>query len=909
MKKKHLTLFSIALATATSAIVMMSNRADSYQMRSSSLQISEFDKETGGEHEDVRGIAFMNNIKANQFTGQINPEDVYRAIAQADKQSALYKSNAGNISWTEAGPNNVGGRTRAFLIDKDNSSILYAGGVGGGLWKSTTRGTSWEKVTPSNQDNLPVVSICQDNTGAIYIGTGEGVFTPTEAGANANQFGAPGFLGSGIWKSTDAGATWTKLSSTNPTGSTSIWRNVSALAVNKEGNRIFAGNMQSVYYSDNGGTTWTTTNAFSGTAACTEIKVATDGTIFAATTSRVFRSTQNGDPGSWQWKQITGATSSSRVSIGISPQDPNYVYVMASKSNDESLLGIWRSVNKGDTWSQIAFSSPENSILANQGFWNNVIAVDPENKDRVFAAGLAVWEWNYLGNWKQISSLSSEYNDGSTNPFYVHADNHTITFDTKTTPYTMYITNDGGVFRSTNKGKNFTTINKNYNVTQFYSVSANLKGEIIGGTQDNNTILIDGVRNATPGTVSQSGVRIFGGDGFHCEISRMYPESFFAANIGGFERSLNRGQSWNEYFDARISAPGAFAGSFNTPYFLWESVLDPTINDTVKNSMMFMCGVGTVWMTTEALNFNKTPDWFRIATISGASLTGEYTRSGNTFFVGTMNGNLFRISGLRGANYVYDSQGNWSPAAEGIKVEQVPLPGEIAGSRAITGISVHPTDSNKMVITCGNYGNNNYVFVSNNILDSVQNVSFTSIQNNLPKMPVYDVVINVDDANHIIIGTELGVWASSNNGGTWVEQNVGLTRSPVYMLRQYEWKPWEGPVLYAATHGRGIFKSKSLTTGIRKNESNNTVKQTANIYPNPASAFTNVEFTLTSASNGTVKVLDIKGKTVLSESSKRFTKGLNKVTLDVSGLALGNYFVRVETANEVATGKLIVVTK
>ena len=322
-----------------------------------------------------------------------------------------------------------------------------------------------------------------------------------------------------------------------------------------------------------------------------------------------------------------------------------------------------------------------------------------------------------------------------------------------------------------------------------------------------------------------------------------------------------------------------------------------------------MCGVGTVWMTTEALNFNKTPDWFRIATISGASLTGEYTRSGNTFFVGTMNGNLYRISGLRGANYVYDSQGNWSPTTEGIKVELVPLPGEIAGSRAITGISVHPTDSNKMVITCGNYGNNNYVFVSNNALDSIQNVTFTSIQNNLPKMPVYDVVINIDDPNHIIIGTELGVWASSNNGGTWLEQNAGLTRSPVYMLRQYEWKPWEGPVLYAATHGRGIFKSKSLTTGIRKNESKNTVKQTANIYPNPASAFTNVEFTLTGASNGTVKVLDIKGKTVLSESTKRFTKGLNKVTLDVSGLALGNYFVRVETANEVATGKLIVVTK
>lgn len=909
MKKKHFTLFSLALAAATTATVIMSNRADSYSMRKSSLYISAEENEEENERQSVKAIAFMNSIRANQLTGEIDPKDVYSAISQADKQAALYKTNAGNISWIEAGPNNVGGRTRAFLIDKDNNSVLYAGGVGGGLWKSTTGGSSWVKVTPGNTDNLPVVSICQDNTGAIYIGTGEGVFTPTESGANASVNGAPGFLGSGIWKSTDAGATWNKLSSTNPTSSSSIWRNVSALAVNKEGTRIFAGNMQSVFYSDNGGTTWTSTNAFNGNAACTEIKVASDGTIFAATTSRIFRSSQNGDPGSWQWRQIPGATAASRMSIGISPQDPNYVYVMAARNSDQSLMGIWRSTDKGDTWTQIAFGSAENSILANQGFWNNVIAVDPENKDRVFAAGLAVWEWNAGGNWKQISSLSAQYSDGSTNPFYVHADDHVIQFDTKTTPYTMYIANDGGIFRSNNKGRSFTPINKNYNVTQYYSVAANFRDEILGGTQDNNTILIDGYRNAPSGTTSQSGISVFGGDGFHCEVSRMYPEYFFAANIGGFERSLNRGQSWNEYFDDRIGAAGAFNGSFNTPYFLWESVLDPTIHDSVKNSMMFMCGVGTIWMTPDALNFNKTPDWFRIATISGASLTGEYTRSGNVFFVGTMNGNLFRISGLRGATYQYDGSGSWSPTAQGIKVEQVPLPSEIAGLRAITGISVHPTDSNKMVITCGNYGNNNYVFVTNNALDSIQNVTFNSIQNNLPKMPVYDVVINIDDPNHIIIGTELGVWASSNNGSTWVEQNVGLTRAPVFMLRQYEWKPWEGPVLYAATHGRGIFKSKSLTTGIRKDNHAVKNKVTATIYPNPATDNTTIEFTLSGTSTGMLRVLDINGKAVITESNKRFVKGVNKLNVNTSQLATGNYFILIEAGVEAASGKLIVVNK
>ena len=73
------------------------------------------------------------------------------------------------------GPDNVGGRTRAILIDKDNSNLIYAGGVSGGLWKSNNAGLTWNIIPGTDQLEFSgVVSTCQTSNGDIYFGTGEG---------------------------------------------------------------------------------------------------------------------------------------------------------------------------------------------------------------------------------------------------------------------------------------------------------------------------------------------------------------------------------------------------------------------------------------------------------------------------------------------------------------------------------------------------------------------------------------------------------------------------------------------------------------------------------------------------------------------------------------------------------------
>ena len=152
-------------------------------------------------------IEYLHRLKANQ-NGEIPIEAVINARKQVEARRGS-RSSALNTTllWTEMGPDNVGGRTRAILIDKDNPNLIYAGGVSGGLWKSTNAGLTWNIIPGTDQLEFSgVVSICQSSNGDIYFGTGEGA--TSNMGGNSN--GASAFIGGGIYKSSD-GITFTSI--------------------------------------------------------------------------------------------------------------------------------------------------------------------------------------------------------------------------------------------------------------------------------------------------------------------------------------------------------------------------------------------------------------------------------------------------------------------------------------------------------------------------------------------------------------------------------------------------------------------------------------------------------------------------------------------------------------------------
>lgn len=273
-------------------------------------------------------------------------------------------------------------------------------------------------------------------------------------------------------------------------------------------------------------------------------------------------------------------------------------------------------------------------------------------------------------------------------------------------------------------------------------------------------------------------------------------------------------------------------------------------------------------------------------------------------------GSLFRVRGLETG--VYDTMlrhpwnGNFiplnpgDPVQNGMITDAIPNP---SGGQVITSIKQDPKDPNHLLLTVGNYGANAYIFETNNALDTVNPVTWTSIHGNLPDMPVYDVAMLPEKPQVLIAGTELGVYVSENGGATWTENNSGMCRVPVFQVRVYQNNTWSGPEVYIGTHGRGMFKATNLLTGIARQ---NTEPATdLRVYPNPAADQSLLQFTLGKASAVTIRVADLSGKTVFT-GSYQLAGGQHQLPLQVATWPAGNYIVTLQSNQSRQCRKLLV---
>ncbi|MBI1305005.1 MAG: T9SS type A sorting domain-containing protein [Bacteroidetes bacterium] len=875
-----------------------SGKSDHYSPRANNKteQLSEEEE----EFETFKGAAeYINSLRANVLTGEVDPADVRNALNQIEFHRRNYKSSF-PLNWESAGPDNIGGRTRAILVDRNNPSVLYAGGVNGGLFKSTNKGGSWYPIN-DKFSSMAISSICQTANGDIFFGTGES-FT----GSGGQEAYTPGFTGDGIYRSTDDGKTFDRITTTGN------FTFVNKLVQHPTKNIVFAATNLGLYImTENDPTKWTL--ARGGTAE--DVVVDKNGTVFLYA-GRIFRST---DPTvSTSYTAATGVPNSTvRSVIAVSPEDPNYVYVVSTGSVTISstsgsvqvpsgLLGIFQSKDNGVTFEKVVgqasavfapFSIP--SIQHSQGAYDMCVAVHPRDKERIFIGGIEWAEWSA----KTGPRIKGSTNDNPLNPVGIHSDKHVIAFDTVSNPIVMYIGSDGGIAKTTNADlTNYTSINNGYQTTQFYRIAAGRDGAVCGGTQDNNTIYING-KGSTP----QAGVTIYGGDGFSCEISRIDPQVVFVLSQNGtLGRTLNAGGNASNIWDERIKAyfvdgtePSLQASHiFNTPLQLWE-------NTTTEESKLFFALDNEVWMANDAVR-SPNPSWFRIANIGRDPHMMQITPDGNSLFVAGLNGSsIYRIDGIQKAD--------WDTSALpenkiSDSLTMVSVKGNLPG-RTITDIEVDESNPNRVIVTMGNYGSSAYVYITEDGLSD--NPTWRSIQGSLPQFPVYDAEISVENPDIIVLGTEYGIWACTNGTATtptWVENNDNFPLIPVFMMRQMEKvhdtgpNPWRtGPVLFAGTHGRGIFKTNNLLTSVPKVEAK--VTQKLKIYPNPSSDQTWVE--LPSGISGAVEITitSFSGQVVLNTSETAI--GTGRISVDVSKLAAGNYIISVSGKNYKASNLFV----
>lgn len=913
---------------------------------------------------------YISILRNNQKTGKVALKDVLKAREQISLMNKNSKYSD-DISWENIGPDNYGGRTRAIMFDNQDAEnkTIYAAGVSGGIWKTMNLGQSWSKINVDGQ-SLNVSCITQTPNGDIYVGTGEGYYFDA-----VSAYG--GFIGQGIFKSTD-GENFSVLENTKPVFGTDTlaWSYINKLAADDNG-RVYASTNKGLWYSDDLGENWNLAKTSEGSqliANSFDVDVASDGSVVTCVDNKCY--TSAGDANNF----ICHSTDSiydlplegiGRIELAIAPSDPNYIYAVAVKDASEigQLENIYCSTDKGVNWTIIGPGSSEDfNIFQNPmdedsflGLYDNVISVFPNNPERIIVGGIQMWEGNKTGegfyDWSQKSiNITAE---GFSFPMYLPPSHFNYVFNASD-PNTILIACSAGVFMSNDGSESFFTLNRGYNVSQFYTVSSSKDGSVIGGSQDNGVLYIDGQGN-TPMAAEEL---LSGTSGAYNAISFINPEAFILSNSSGY---INRSDDMGENFSINFNAPNSEL--FLNPFILWESFNDENSRDSITytadkhydantsiivksnnnnfpfnytlpidmneddtlrvkdivQSRLFMGIHDSICMTKSAIDFAVEPEWFTVADIDNSGYEGNtqciaLTDNANHLFVGTQEGKLYRISNLALA---YDYARADVSSSECIV--STTLVKEFA-DRAITSVAFDPNDNNHLVLTLGNYGNEDYVYMTNNALDSIPD--FVSIQGNLPNMPVYSSLIEMKNSDLIIIGTENGIYTSdaiNGNSTVWLKDGANMGNVPVFMLKQqtlnkatmkvlnpdgltYTYYPGvkNYGYIYAATYGRGLYKSTDFV-GINENENPAiSLASELNIYPNPVKDIANVSFTLNKPNNVYVNIYDLNGRNIKTIDLYKHNKGISNVKISCGDLTKGTYIMQVVAGKESVTSKFIV---
>ncbi len=389
--------------------------------------------------------------------------------------------------WTSLGPTAPGtqafgqpgvGRMNAIAVDPNNANVWYAGAPGGGVWKSIDAGDTWSSLFQEfPQIGVSGIAIDPNDSNTVYIATGD-----DDAGDTFSI---------GVWKSTDAGATW------SPTGfgpdETANFDALNEIFIDPtDSNILWVAGTQGILKSLDAGDTWEVKLA--GNITDYRLKPGDPNTIYAvvgqtrntgnsADIVQFLKSTDGGDT----FTEIADnlPTDGGRAVIGVSPANPDVVYLLYADifDCDNCFQGLFKSTDSGETFTQTA--NEEDLIERDQAWYNLAIAVSPTDVDEVYTGAINIWKTTDGGD----SFIRLNDNDNNVGPAYTHVDIHTLKFFNGE----LYTGTDGGIYVSNDGGTSFTNRSDGLTVTQFYriSIANNNAARIAGGTQDNSGFVYD----------------------------------------------------------------------------------------------------------------------------------------------------------------------------------------------------------------------------------------------------------------------------------------------------------------------------------------------------------------------------------------------------------------------------------
>ena len=681
-------------------------------------------------------------------------------------------SAAAAATFTERGPNNVPGRTRAIVVDAvdASSNTWYAASVGGGVWKTTDAGLSWTNLS-TEMENINIVTLAQSAAAPeiLYAGTGEawvGVLNALD--------------GSGVFKSTDSGLNWTNITPLVSGELNTDFTSVSRVIVSPtNSNLVIASASRKIYRSTDGGSNWSQVYSGSGTIQQIVSAPSNFNTQYAAINGiGVVKSTDAGAT----WNATTKLrTSFGRVELAVSHTNPNKVYAAVVDNSFGSVLSA--TDNGGSTWTMISNSDGTNDTWLNaQGWYDNCMVVNPYTDNIVYAGGtnllkftvdfgnktkLNTYMADAYGDFTGINRFNFAYSSG------VHPDQQFLdVIKDGGGKFRILNGNDGGVVVSVssldpgvNEG-DFRKADRGYRTSQFYGADK-VKGkqQYIGGMQDNGTWLSpDGVNAISSTNYTEE----LGGDGFEVVTHWKDPNKMIGGSQNNhLSRSTNGGNSWS-YFGGIFTGSRQFVSRVSTSY------QDP-------DNIYMITGAG-VW---KSFDFANT---FQLTPLNGGN-PGFWASS--DIEVSIANPRYVWTGGYGDLYLSTDHGASFNPVSGYAS----------AKSGTLSGIYTHPTKDSTVYVLFSSKDQAK-IIESNNLGQTWTDITGFSggkSTRGFPDVPVYSFAVMPYDNDVMWAGTDIGLVESTDRGLSWnlVDEipNVNI----------WDLKVKDQGQIVIATHGRGIW--------------------------------------------------------------------------------------------------------
>ncbi len=717
------------------------------------------------------------------------------SVANAQPQS-ISSEQIAELRFREIGPAVTGGRIHDVEALPQDPSTIYVATASGGIWKSTNKGTTWTPIF----DDQPVstfgdIAIAPSDPSVIWAGTGE---------QNNRQSTS---WGNGVYRSDDAGATWTHvgLDDTRHIGRIRVDPHDPDVAyVAALGNLWAPGRARGVFKTVDGGATWEQVLFVDTLTGAVDLVMdpSDPNTLYAAAYQRLRRAWgfNGGGPGSGIYKTTDGGRTWHELTNGIPAGDEGRIGLAIAESNPSVLNaliehasegGTYRSEDGGASWQKV-------NRLNQRPMYYSHIYIDPTNENRVYSAATSFYKSEDGGRNFRTMPTRPTYDVG------VHSDFHTMWIDPNDSRH-FYLAGDAGLHETWDRGETFIRIN-NLPIGQFYGIGVDMRDPyyIYGGMQDNHSWLGPSRTRSWIGIINDEWRQIGFGDGMYHRADHSDFRFVYGAAQNGVIVRLD--PLTGDHLDIRPEPPAgepSYRFDWVTPVVVSQH--DPRVIYLGGNRLFISRDRGVTWERTADLSRGIDRDTLRLMGVAGAdsmlskndgtSSFGEIVTisdsplDADVLWVGTDDGNV-QVSRDGGRSWT-EVSGNVSGVPAGTYVSRV------AASAVGPGVAYASFDAHRD----GDFAP--YVYKT---LDYGR--KWTQLTNGLPEEGSVNVIVeHPTNPGLLFLGSEHALFVSTDAGQHWTRFAGQL---PTTLYDDLVIHPRDND-LVVGTHGRSIYILDDVT--------------------------------------------------------------------------------------------------